>query len=242
MSLHAVNPDVKAGSKRRRPFLVSGLVGLAVIVMSAVLLTVFPSKASRLPHGFMTPIIAFEFIQDKDDVDALFGPADSPVRENTIRKMDLGNRLDFGYMILYGSFLFIFCLQTYLLTGKRWFLLGGLASFAVLAADMLENVQLLGITALLAEGNFDGHLRLLHLFTWLKWGGIVAVFLILLPFFIREGRFGKVISGIVFSSLALSAAAFFHPGIANELFSLSVMAMFLMTITFCFTYTRQETP
>lgn len=242
MSFHAVNPDGIAGSKKHRPFLVSGLVGLAVIVMSLVLLAVFPSKAFRLPHGFMTPIIAFEFIQDKEDVNALFGPADSPVRGNTIRKMNLGNRLDFGYMILYGSFLFILCLQTYLLTGKRWFLLGGLVSFIVLAADMLENVQLLGITALLAEGNFGEHLRLLRFFTWLKWGGIVAVFLVLLPFFLRAGRFGKVISGVVLSSLALGAAAFFRPGIANELFSLSVMATFLMTITFCFTYARQEGP
>jgi len=242
MSRDAAGPDGKAEPKRHRPFLASGLAGLAVVVTSLVLMTVFPAKAPRLPEGFFTPIIAFEFIQDKEDVSALFGPAGSQIRQSTIRKMDLGNRLDFGYMVLYGAFLFIFCLQTYLLTGKRWFLLGAFMTFVILAGDVLENIQLLGITALLASGNFDGQLRLLHLFTWLKWGGIVAVFLILLPFFSSMGRFGKVICGAVLLTLVLSVAAFFRPGLANELFSLSVMAVFLMTIGFSFTFTRQEAP
>lgn len=33
-------PDEKAGSKRNRPFLMSGLVGLAVILMSLLLMTI----------------------------------------------------------------------------------------------------------------------------------------------------------------------------------------------------------
>jgi hypothetical protein len=241
MALEGPESIGKAGLKKHRPFLVSGLVGLAVILMSLTLMAVFPAKVPELPQGFLTPIIAFEFIQDKADVNALFGPSGSPARENTIRKMDLGNRLDFGYMILYGSFLFILCLQTYLLTGRRWFLLGSVLTFVILGGDMLENVQLLGITALLSTGNFDEQLRMLHFFTWLKWGGIVVVFLILVPSLVHMGRRGKIICASVFCALILGIAAFFHPGIANELFSLAIMVIFLLTIFSCLTYTLKET-
>jgi len=48
-----------------RPFLKVGYVGLLVIIMSVTLVIIFPSKASKMPDGFFTPIIAFEFIQTK---------------------------------------------------------------------------------------------------------------------------------------------------------------------------------
>ncbi|HQJ09140.1 MAG TPA: hypothetical protein PLF54_09075 [Deltaproteobacteria bacterium] len=70
----------------------------------------------------------------------------------------------------------------------------------------------------------------------------LAVVLILLPFFSSVSRFGKSFCGAVLSSLAMSAAAFFRPGLASELFSLSVMVVFLMTIGFSLACTRQEAP
>lgn len=63
-----------------RPFIKAGIVGLLVIVMSIVLLAVFPSKAVRLPDGFFTPIIAFEFIETKaPDAEKILITPDCPL-------------------------------------------------------------------------------------------------------------------------------------------------------------------
>jgi hypothetical protein len=111
MSLEGPESDRKAGLKGHRPFLASVLVGLALILMSLALMAVFPAKAPELPRGFLTPLIAFEFV-----------------------------------------------------------------------------------------------------------------------------------SGTVICALVLGLSAFFHPGIVNELFSLAIMVIFLLTIFSCLTSTRQITP
>jgi hypothetical protein len=91
--------------RSNKPFIKSGYLGLAFIIMSVLLLFVFPTKAPSLPEGFCTPIIAFEFIQTKTEVIEMFGGENITMRNEMARAMDLGNRLDYVYMCLYSAFL-----------------------------------------------------------------------------------------------------------------------------------------
>ena len=226
--------------KSSRPFMKTGVVGLLVVAMSIGLLAVFPSTAPNMPEGFFTPIIAFEFIETKAEVFGMFTQADGAesVNEAMIAAFDLGNRLDYIYMGLYSAFLMLFSLTCARLSGKQYLYATTALSLAVLAGDALENIQLLGITSYLKRGlnsgELDAQLSLLYRFTWMKWGGLAAIFLVLAPWFLRGGRFSKTVglSGIVCAGLGL--AAFLHRSVITEIFSLSVGLMFLLMIIYCF--------
>ena len=161
---------------KNRLFLKAGYVGLLVIVMSMILVIIFPSKAPKMPAGFFTPIIAFEFIETKAEVFQLFVSTDGTIRQSMVDAMDLGNPLDFIYMFLYSLFLLMFCLKCAQISSKKYYYMGAVIALAVLSADVLENIQLLKITANLETGDFKQYLAWLHLFTWMKWGGLPLFF------------------------------------------------------------------
>ena len=228
--------------KPSKPFVKTGVVGLLVVAMSIGLLTIFPSTAPKMPDGFFTPIIAFEFIQTRAEVLQMFTQAGGDGRESINEAMsaafDLGNRLDYIYMGLYSAFLMLFSLTCARISGKKYFYAATALSLVVLAGDALENIQLLGITSYLKSGlnsgEMDAQLSLLYRFTWMKWGGLAAIFLVLAPWFLRGGKFSKAVglSGIVCAGLGL--AAFLHRSVISEIFGLSVGLMFLLMIIYCF--------
>jgi hypothetical protein len=220
----------------KRPFILAGIIGICVIATSVVLLRVFPGRANKTPPGFFTPIIAFEFIRTPQEVIDLFGPSESPTHQELIRAMDLGNRIDFLYMVFYNAFLFVFCRKVASLIGGKVYLLGSVMTFVILAGDFLENIQLLGITSRLNSGGFEPQLALLRVFTWQKWGGIVVVFLILLPYFLKGSILSRAIAACSALCAVLGVMAYMYRGMANELFSLSVALVFLLMISYSFLY------
>jgi hypothetical protein len=220
----------------KRPFILAGIIGICVIITSIILLTVFPGRGPKLPEGFFTPIIAFEFIQTPQEIMDLFGQIGSPEQQGLVKAMNLGNRIDFLYMVLYTAFLFVFCRRAAFIRKRKAYYLGCFLTPVVLAGDFLENLQLLGITSRLGSGDFEHQLAMLKIFTWQKWGGVTLIFLVLLPYFIQGGIPSKVIAGCSAAAACLCAAAFFHPGMANELFSLSVGVVFLLMISYSFLY------
>lgn len=223
-----------------RPFKKLGYLGLMVIVMSVILVIVFPSKAPKMPDGFFTPIIAFEFIQTKAEVFQLFVSTDGSVHQSMIDAMNLGNQVDYIYMLLYTSFLLLFCVTCARLSEKKFYYIGTVISLVVLAGDAMENVQLLGITSGIESGDFDAQLNLLYLFTWIKWGGIAAIFLVLVPWFAKGGLFSKTIGMTGGVTIALGVLAFLNRSMITEIFSLAVGLMFLFMIIYCFTFKSDE--
>jgi len=219
-----------------RPFLKAGYLGLLVFAMSIILLIIFPSKASRLPDGFFTPVIAFEFIETPAEVFQMFASTDGTIHQAMVAAMNLGNELDFIYMVLYSTFLLLFCLKCAEISSQKFYYMGAVIAVAVLFADALENIQLMGITTNLDTGNFKQFLAWLHVFTWIKWGGISAIFLVLFFWFIKGGLFSKVIGMTGILSAAAGVLAYLNRSVVNEIFSLTVAMMFLLMIVYCFVY------
>ncbi len=224
-----------------RPFLKAGYVGLLMILMSLILVIIFPAKASKMPAGFFTPIIAFEFIETRAEVFQLFVSTDGKVRQAMVDAMDLGNRLDYLFMLLYSMFLMMFCLKCAAVSSKKYYYIAAVIAVVVLLADVMENIQLMGITANLETGEFKQYLARLHWFTWIKWGGISAIFLVLFSWFIKGGMFSKIIgiSGIL--CFVSGFLAYLNRCVLNEIFSLTVAVIFLMMIVYCFKYKSYDT-
>jgi hypothetical protein len=224
-----------------KPFFKTGIVGLLVLVMSVVLLAVFPSKAPRMPDGFFTPIIAFEFIETNAEVFQMFVSTDATIRQEIVNAMDLGNRLDYIYMCLYSLFLLLFSVTCAKISGKKFYYIGAAISTLVLAGDIFENIQLLGITAQLENGNFDALLTRLHIFTWVKWGGMALIFVILFFWFKKGNLFSKIIGAVGLLSFHLGMISYLLRSVITEIFCLSVALMFILMIIYCFNYKSYET-
>jgi hypothetical protein len=223
-----------------RPFFKSGMIGILLIITSLTLMKVFPSQAPKLPQGFITPILAFEFAISRQEIEDLFGEPQSEYQEFMVSAMDLGNRLDYVYMILYSSFLFGFSITCARLSRNRRYYLAALVSILVLVGDAMENIQLLGITRKLAEGEFEKELQLLFYFTWLKWGGLALIFLILLPYFFNGSLVAKLIALVGLITVVLAILAFFNRSVLNEIYAVSVAVMFLATIIYALTHKHRK--
>ncbi len=232
--------NLKGLEKMNKPFMKVGILGLIVIGMSIVLIMVFPPRAPWMMDGFSTPIMAFEFVQSPDEVSKLFGMDGSPDQQSMtqamISAMDLGNKLDYIYMVLYSSFLFFFSLVCTKNTGQKLYYAGSMMAIIILISDIFENVQLLRITAKIASLDFAKELSLLYYFTWMKWGGITIVFLILAPYFFKGRIYSKLIAFTGISSFILSVLAYLNRSALTELMGMSVALMFIMMIVYCFIY------
>ena len=223
-----------------RPFFKSGIIGILLIITSLTLVKVFPSQAPNLPDGFFTPILAFEFAISRQEVENLFGESQSDYRKTMVAAMDLGNRLDYLYMILYSLFLFGFSITCARLNRRRRYYFAALVAVLVLIGDVMENIQLFGITRKLAEGGFEKELQLLFYFTWLKWGGLALIFLILLPYFFNGSLVAKLIALVGLTTVILAILAFIHRSVINEIFAISVGVMFLMMIIHALTHKHRK--
>ena len=199
-----------------------------------------PQETGPLADGFFTPIIAFEFASNVQDLNLIFYDTNSQLLQTAVTAITFGTRLDFLFMVLYGAFLFTFSLTCASLTSNRLFYLTAVLAVLAPLFDLLENLQLLAIMQQLGSGNFIAQLGYLRLFTWLKWGALTVIFLLLIPFFQKAGVFGRFLVMFAALSFVLGVLAFFKPGLLNELFALSISAMILLMILFSFVY-REST-
>ncbi len=227
-----------------KPFVKSGYLGILLVIISIVLIGVNPSKAKKLPQGFVTPVVAFEFIRTEAEVFDLFGHDQSEDQIRIINSMKLGTYIDFLYISAYTIFLIIFTAVIGRITGSKWFLFSGFIVMCISLSDIGENIQLLSIMeklesiAKLAGGGFGRELILLNFFTWAKWGGLTALFISYIPFLRNSGRFGRIISVTALLSALAGTAAFLNRSVVNEIYVLSIAAVFLMLFIFSFTYSR----
>jgi hypothetical protein len=224
----------------KRPFLPVGIIGLAVIAVSLSIGPLFPKKAGTMPAGFRTPILAFEFLQTKQEAYDLFGSADTPERQALAQAMDKGNTWDNLYLVVYSSFMAALALMIRKRSGKNYYYIAAALALAVLAGDFFENRQLFQITANIGTGEFDAALAALHWFTWLKWGGIALFFLLLVPWFYKGNIYSRIVAGVAVLNFFASAGAFLSRSWINELMFKTVAVTFVLSIIYCFVYREPE--
>ena len=79
------------------------VAGAAVLLLSVVMLAVFPvAPGASERAGFISPVVGFELASEPEHVLGILGaPGRAPERPAAVAGMDLGNRIDFLFMIAY---------------------------------------------------------------------------------------------------------------------------------------------
>jgi hypothetical protein len=186
--------------------------GGAVLVLSVVLLAVFPAgPVERNVPGFVSPVVGFELASEPEHVFGILGHPGAPERADAVRRMDRGNELDFLFMISYSALYF----GIVSLLRARGVLTGGFARFlsvlpfVMWLGDLLENRELLGLSGTTDPGAMAGGLARLRVFTIMKWHALFGTsVLIAYPIWQQPSwwRWGGVLFGIAgavgFSSVA----------------------------------------
>lgn len=208
---------------RERLFFLSGIFGIGALAMMLILALVAPRDTGPLPSGFITPVMAFEFAATESEVWQLFQPAGSA------EAMDRVNRWDFLFMAFYSLLLFTFALAAARRTGQPSFYVAAALAPVILLADVLENVQLFALTygTTLDGGSLVNELDRLRLFTWLKWGGLAAYFLLLLPYYRMMGGRWRALELLFVLPAVFALVAAFDRGLSNELMALSIGLLFV---------------
>ena len=228
--------------KTKKPFIFAGYTGLLLIVLGLFLMTTFPKHVPYMAEGFQTPIIFFEFVQTVEETQQFFGMTSSLLPDdNLIQKMDFGNKIDFIYAFVYALFLFLFAKKLMEISGKKIFMAVMVLAVVAFIGDCLENIKLISITENIESGSFQNHLDALFIFTWIKWGSLALIFVILSEWFFRGRVISTIFAFIGWTPLILGILAYKMPGLYNELFAKSIMFMFIALIVYSFIYKSPKT-
>lgn len=205
----------------------TALLGIATLCMSIVLGLILPREMPWLPEGFFTPIIAFEFVANDQELQRMFGEAGTPLRAALAAAMDLGNRWDFLFMTLYSLFLALFSWQSWRCQPSAWLQAAMVLVALAWIGDVQETRELLAMTAALDGSVSAAHFQCLHWYTWIKWLALaIALALLAMP----VSRQSKWQAGLCVLPLPLGLIALADRSVWNEVFAISVgVAFFVLT-------------
>lgn len=215
-------PDFNC-AMRDRLFLLSGIFGLGTLAVLLILSRVGPRQVGPLPPGFITPVMAFEFARTQQEVEQLFQPPGSAAG------MDRVNRWDFLFMTCYSLLLGTYALAVASRTGRSIFYVAVALAPLIWLADVIENVQLLGLTRGLALGDDPGlMLARLRVATGLKWAGLSVYFLLLAGWFRSRGGLWRVAQALAFLPAIFGLSTLVVRGLPHELMALAIGLLFIV--------------
>lgn len=193
---------------------------LASTLLALALTCIFPSAMGPLPEGMSTPIIAFELARTSAEVEAMFGPLGL---ERSVWRalMEVGNRVDYLFMLAYGGFYVTFAraLAPGGVRGTRIAIaLGVLAPLM----DVAENRELLAIGSALG-GSYAPALLRLQWFTWLKWFACCGVLLSWMPGLVRAGLLGRLVAALALFASGSALVAYAQRGVWAERMALGII-------------------
>lgn len=216
----------------RRALLVLRGSATAVFVLSMVLLALMPSKpvTANVP-GLGSAVIGFELASEPAHVFGILGAADAPERPEAVRRMDLGNRIDYlfmaAYATLYAGIALLLAAHGRIGGGVQALLFA--LAVAMFVGDALENRQLLVLSQLTDPAAMTAPLAALGCWTRLKWYSIYAASALVAPFIWREAGWWRW-SAVPFALAALLGftGPVYLPGIESG--SYVVGSAWLMTL------------
>lgn len=228
---------------KNRPFLLIGIIGLLVIGGAFFLKKTFPQDAPYMAPRFSSPIVFFEFIQSPFEVESFFGVTDYDFdSEKMIADMDNGNRLDFVFAFIYSLFFFLFFKQLAHESEQKWYKIGMLLAILALLGDVMENIQLLNITANIETGEYEGSIKILPFFAWMKWASLAIGFAMYGLWLLKLEGVLRLMGYVAFVPVFLGIMAFFKRGLMTELFTRTITIMFFVAIAYCFMYKEDMKP
>ncbi|MEN8117503.1 MAG: hypothetical protein ABFS16_11015 [Bacteroidota bacterium] len=222
---------------RTHPFATGGLLVLPLLVFIILMNRYFPATA---PDSFKSFIVAFEFATTPEHIHNLF----NNMSAESIRNIDYGNYIDFGFMLTYSVLLAFLFVKAARIFKKKWLYLGIPISIIVFLADFTENIFLLKITGIYVSGLNEtvliAILEKLQVATWTKWGGLAFGFLLFYEVMLRLNWFYKIIGlACLFPFLYILATGLQTPS-EITIFTLSVFIIFFVLILFSFTYKKSD--
>ena len=217
----------------KKPFLNIGLLGILLLPFTIYFIILGPPK-EKIPTGYNSSIVAFEFVSDYDELDEVLGP----LSEHEIQNLDTLNLWDFGFMFIYGGFLFFF-IQKFGRINKLEFLdkLKWLALLPILA-DAIENLQLLGLSKQFVKGQQLGAeaFTTLQFATWTKWLTLAFLFVIIGMAFRRIGK-SVPLGFLLFIPILLGIIGLLLQNrVLIDTFSLSIFLAFLVLVIYSFVH------
>lgn len=218
------------------PYAKIGLLAVPLTVLTVLMEFYFPEFK---PEGYPNFIVAFEFAKSLKDLNLLFSLL-APVE---IEKIDIGNYIDFGYMVVYSLFLFLFFRKSWKIHQFRFLLSGIPLSMLILAADFYENILLLEITDIYAKKGIVAEMQQvlyqLQITTWIKWGGLALAFFLLFFVFIRGKILSKIVAVFCLLPIIEMILLWTTSMFSVSDFTLSVFAVFTVLVVYSFAFKKK---
>jgi len=191
---------------------------------------------------YSSPLVDFEFSRNQNDVTQIFTD-DQGIKDDIMKGINVQNKIDFVFMIIYSSFLFLVFRKLFLIKNESIMIVGMILSVIILTADFTENIALLNITAKLQTGKEYGRdLQILIPATHAKWYMLTIVFAILSYFYFRENISGKILSVLSLLPLIFAIISIISKLLRFEiLMSNSVMFSFVLLIIRVFNTKTKDT-
>lgn len=219
------------------PFAKTGLLAIPLLLFIFMMKGFFPQSYQE---GYKSFIVAFEFAKNPDEIHILFDGFSA----EDFRKTDIGNYLDFGFMLTYTLFMVFFFKIGARYFQKKWLLTGIPLSVIVLIADVLENFLMLKITSIytpdISNAELMPILKSLHIITWIKWGGLAIIFFLHSIKLMGRDLLKSILGAIYIIPLILAFPAFSNNPLWVSLFTHSIFSAFLLMFFNAFRYKRKK--
>jgi hypothetical protein len=190
-------------------------------------------------NDFGSFIIAFEFATSIQDIQLLF----QGLTIAEIKNIDLGNYIDFGFMIAYSILIAYIFVRSAREFKRKWLFAGLFLAVIILLSDFSENLILLKISKIYVlnenESLMIPLLKKLNVVTWLKWGGLAFTFFIFYEVLVRLNWFYKALGLIcLFPFLFMLVTRNFTPE-KITIFTSSIFVCFFVVVIFGVSYKRR---
>lgn len=158
----------------KSPFSKLGFFAIPLILCIVAMGIFFPKEH---PEEYSSFIIAFEFAKTSEEVTNLFSlltpAADASESLSVAEKiagLNIGNYVDFFFMVCYTAFVFLFFRKAADHYSLKWLKLGMPLAIIALICDIGENIHLIKIaSAFPEEAIMSNYLNALPFFVWTKW-------------------------------------------------------------------------